>query len=137
NINLDVGSCDLEDYPTWVAAQNGNGPWVRVTPTGTVYSFDITESRGGLALVRSTGGSAAVSVQYYSQAEFLLINGAMLCGTSSDPGKTVTAPVAGVSGFLEAAFVSIGGGSGTANFGAPTVSIQNVANGTFDLLGYK
>ncbi len=136
NVSLDVGSCALDERPLWVAAQNGTGPWARVTPTGTVYSFDITEARGGLALVRGEDGGSGVGVMYFSQAEFLSMNGAVLCGTGDDAGKTVTATVAGL-GFTDMAFLSIGGGMGTGTFGAASVPIQGVANGTFDLIGYK
>ncbi len=137
NVSVDVAACPLSDRPLWVAAQNGNGPWTQVVPTGTVYSFNITESRGAVAFVTGSGGSSAVAVQYYSQAEWLGIHTLELCGDTQTGGKTLTAQTAGLGGFTSSATVTIGGGTGTANFAQTLASIEGVANGTFDLVAYR
>jgi len=137
NVSIDVAACPVSERPIWAAVQNGNGAWTRVVPTGTVYSFNITESRGAFAFVTGSGGSSAVAVQYYSQAEWLGINTVFLCDDIEAGGKTLTAQTAGLAGFTSTASVSIGGGVGSASFIQTLASIQGVANGTFDLVAYR
>jgi hypothetical protein len=45
--------CTAGDTPIWLAIQNGNGAWTRVTPTGTKFVFNITAATGGVAFVTS------------------------------------------------------------------------------------
>jgi hypothetical protein len=46
--------CNVADMPLWLAVQDGNGAWTRVTPTGTKFQFNIASAKGGVAFVLST-----------------------------------------------------------------------------------
>lgn len=45
--------CTADQTPIWFAAQDGNGTWTRVNPTGTKFVFDILSGKGGVAYVTS------------------------------------------------------------------------------------
>lgn len=49
--NTTYDFCSTADLPLWFAAQDGNGTWTRVTPTGTQFIFNIASGRGGVAFV--------------------------------------------------------------------------------------
>ncbi|MGE0442021.1 MAG: beta strand repeat-containing protein [Gemmatimonadales bacterium] len=137
NVSLDFSSCDAEDRPIWLAYQDGTaGTWTRVVGAANVYTFNISQPKGGVAFVKSSGvGSYGISVQYYSQAEFLGISAATFC-TASAATKTLTATVAGVTPATHQANLSLGGGSGIA-FLPGTINLAGVQNGTFALFGYR
>jgi uncharacterized membrane protein len=54
--------CTVADTPLWLAVQNDapNGPWARVTPTGTKFQFNVTGTKSAVAYVTGTT-SAGVS----------------------------------------------------------------------------
>src|SRR5205085_12420168 len=71
NVTVDYSSCPVADRAVWVAAQNGTGPWARVSGVGDVYNFTIGSSGGGVAYVTlGTGDASSITVQYMTQAEF-------------------------------------------------------------------
>jgi hypothetical protein len=53
--------CTASETPLWLAVQNDapNGTWVRVTPTGTKFQFNVTGTKSAVAFVT---GSASASV---------------------------------------------------------------------------
>ena len=54
--------CTASNTPLWLAVQNDapNGTWVRVTPTGTKFQFNVTGTKSAVAYVTGTA-SASVS----------------------------------------------------------------------------
>jgi hypothetical protein len=53
--------------PIWFAAQDGEGTWAQIAPTGSKFVFDIASGRGGVAFVTSAPGAsglAAVSLAH-------------------------------------------------------------------------
>ncbi len=132
NVTWDFALCPVSQQPTWLAYQDGSGPWTVVTPVSNVYTFNIT-TRGGVTWVLTTANTSTVLVQYYTKAEFG--TNTVFCPT---PGvlKTVNGVVAGV-GATEAAHVSLGGGSAfvsSFSVGFPNFQITSVANGVQDLV---
>lgn len=51
--------CSAADMPLWLARQDGNGTWVRVTPVGTRFQFNIASGTGGVAFVSTATDGAA------------------------------------------------------------------------------
>ncbi len=51
--NLSWAFCEQTPKPTWLAVQNGDGPWTQIIPNGMTYEFEITE-KGAVASVRKS-----------------------------------------------------------------------------------
>src|SRR4051812_30989199 len=58
--------CTGAALPAWMAVQDGDGSWTRVTPTGNVFSFTISSGRGGIATYSPDDG---LYVQYLATEE--------------------------------------------------------------------
>src|SRR5438445_12776472 len=68
-VTVDFSTCDVADRAVWLAYQDGNGAWTRVTGVADVYTFSITSGKGGVAHVSLGPGSlSSVQVQYTTQA---------------------------------------------------------------------
>ena len=135
NVSLDFSGCQVDQRPTWLAYQNGTGPWTVATPTGNVYSFNITAGKGGIAWVQDPAGTGnVVLVAYYSQTEMTGFSAGQFCGVQPAT-KSLTAQTANLGTTLQA-FVSLGGGTGFANFAQTLATINGVKNGTHDLVAY-
>jgi hypothetical protein len=95
-----------EATPIWLAYQDGpTGTWTRVTPSGTTFSFTLTQTRGAIASVDSFDGGFDVNVTYASTTEFTSIGSAInldACGS-----KTINGSVSNVSG-TQFAYASLG-----------------------------
>jgi hypothetical protein len=50
--------CSAAETPLWLAVQDGNGAWSRVTPTGTKFQFNIAAATGGVAFVNATSDAS-------------------------------------------------------------------------------
>ncbi|MFN0178933.1 MAG: beta strand repeat-containing protein [Gemmatimonadales bacterium] len=135
NVSLDYSACSLSERPIWLAFQDGtSGPWTRVTPANNVFTFNITQSKGGVAAVFAVSGSNTLSIQYFSQAELTGLSGAASC-PAAPGGKTVTGSTANLTA-LQTASISLGGAFAGATLGAPNFTLSNVASGNQDLVGY-
>jgi hypothetical protein len=53
--------CNAADTPIWLAVQDGNGAWTRVTGTGTGFKFNITSAKGGVAFVVGTTSASVAT----------------------------------------------------------------------------
>ncbi|MEP7326805.1 MAG: hypothetical protein ABI836_12710, partial [Gemmatimonadota bacterium] len=135
SVTVDFSGCVVDERAIWLAFQDGIGAWVVVTGVNNVYTFNITQSKAGLAYVTQPGGDNEVTVQYMSQAEFTAatIN---VCPPPPPAGKTINGTAAGITG-TDQTIVSLGGGTALPSFGAFNFQITNVANGTHDLVGYR
>ena len=60
---LDWSGCTA---PTWVALQDGTGPWTRLTSSGTTYIASVASAVGGIAYVADNN----LFVRYMTKAEF-------------------------------------------------------------------
>ena len=134
NVTLDFSSCPVADRAVWVAAQNGGGPWTRVSGVGDVYNFTIGSSGGGVAYVTlGTGDASSITVQYMTQAEF---TAGTLVFCPPTTGKTINGSVAN-AGATDITTVSLGGRSASVfSFGASTFQLGNVPDGAQDLVAY-
>src|SRR5438477_1919143 len=135
NVTVDFSSCPVADRAVWVAAQNGTGPWIRVSGVGDVYTFAIGSGGGGLAyVVLGAGDASAITVQYMTQAEFTL--GTLVFCPPPATAKTINGSVAGTA-LTDAANVSLGGQSAMASFGVTTFQLSDVPDGNQDLVAYR
>ena len=124
------------DAPIWVAFQDGNGAWTRVTATtANTYSFTIASGRAGVATVDTVGSGFDLNLTYATVAEFngfgnTLQQGA--CGT-----KTLTGTVANVA---QTQFANVSLGYASA-FVLPITSsaftLRSVATGPQDLFASR
>jgi hypothetical protein len=119
--------------PLWLAAQDGSGAWQRITPASAgVFTFPITQARGGVAYVVSENGGFTTDVIFATQAELIEI-GTSQCANStvkSHPGTVV-----GGTAF-DLVNVSLGGRQVTTN-GPGAFTLANVPDGLRDLLAAR
>lgn len=136
NVTLDFSACVGFDVPMWVAWQDGNGAWMRVTGTGNVYRFTVTAGTGSFAYVSLGGsGQGQIQIQHMTRAE-LSAAPFVYCAWGFGGSKAVNGSVAGISGG-DAVHLSLGGGIGFANPQIPTFLIAGVQNGTHDLIAWR
>ena len=132
NVTVSFAACTVANRAAWLAYQDGNGAWVRVTGVADVYQFNITQSKGGFAYVVLGTGTSTINVYYFTQAE-LIAGQFSLCGTTPT-GKTVNGTIANLPvGFLGNA--SFGGGTTSAFVNGP-FQLTNVLDGSMDVVGY-
>lgn len=135
--------CDASGVPSWVAVQDGTGPWVPIQPVSAVsrapgraaaatYQFAISSDKAGLTTVFESNGSAQINVFYATKNE-LGFQGDVHCpGTGIT--KSATGTVAGL-GPLDQATISIGGpfaivtGAGPFDF-----TVTGIPDGPVDLI---
>lgn len=134
--NVSVQFCDLNELPLWVAYRSGTtGAWTPVSAgANNTYSFTIN-GVGGMAWVKPTTGGVADVTIWYGTAAQLTQFGQQEC-VSSPATKSLTGSFAGLTG-AQTGSVSIGGGFAQSTIGVNTFSVQNVANGSTDLLAYR
>jgi uncharacterized membrane protein len=124
--------CEQSGIPAWVAYQNGSaGTWTQAVAVGATYSFNFTETKGGIAWVTLDGAQADLSLVYGSVAE--LQNNAPEC-LGNGTTKTVNATMVNLQAG-QTSLVTLGGGIASvtpatqANF-----AITGVADGVTDLV---
>jgi hypothetical protein len=127
NVTLDWNGCF---GPSWVAYQDGNGPWIQVLGVANRFSFPISSPTGGYAYV--LGNTLVVS--YARQVE--LTAGIGFCPAPPPPARTITG-VAVHLGTLDGAFNWRLGGATTNSFlNAPDINLFSVRPGIHDLIGW-
>jgi hypothetical protein len=125
------------DAPIWLAYQDGNGAWTRVTPnTGTnTYQFNLASGKAGLATVDTVGTGYDLNVTYATTAEFNGFGNTL--GLGGCGGKTINGTVANVSN-SQFANVTLGYSS---KFVSPitssSFSLTKVASGAQDLFASR
>jgi hypothetical protein len=136
--SLDFSQCAANLKPLWVAYQDGeSGPWSRVQGTGDIYTFTLTQAKGGYAYVMPQHINAASRVTtIFLGARSEIANGGpaiAICTAAASGTKTITGSVAGV-GAGEAVGVYLGGRFGVATATTPSFTIGAVPDGTYDLV---
>ena len=129
NVTIDFNNCTLTGFPIWVAYQNGNGAWTRVTGSNNVYQFNITQSKWAFAWTPGAG----IYVLFMSQADLPASGPLLACSPVGN--KQVNGSVAGV-GLTEFPYVNLGGSTAPSLVGT-NFTISNVLSGPQDLIAYK
>jgi uncharacterized membrane protein len=125
-------ACDASSLPIWFAAQDGNGPWTRVTGVNNAYTFSIATS-GAVAWVTSSGANDySLQIHYGTAAEL----GAVDTDCTTPTVKMITGTVAGL-GATDQALVSLGGASASPTFATPNFTLNGVPTGLVDLLASR
>ncbi|MBX3147836.1 MAG: hypothetical protein KF785_13800 [Gemmatimonadales bacterium] len=127
-VTLDLSACGLR--PSWLAVQDGTGPWTVVTPASNVYRFTIASGRGALAFPFAT----TFNVHHLSRAELQHADG-YFCGTAEQT-KVVVGTVAGL-GNNDFAQIWLGGGAGNVSHPNTSFSILQVRPGSHALTGWR
>jgi hypothetical protein len=136
NVTLDFSACVGFNVPAWVAWQDGNGAWTRVTGTGNVYRFTVTAATASFAyVIPGPTSGAQIQVQHMSRAEMTAAP-FVFCGGPGPALKIVNGSVSGISG-NDVVNISLGGGFGVASPSIPTFSIGAVQNGAHDLIAWR
>lgn len=138
NVTLDFSACVGFDVPAWVAWQDGNGAWSRVTGTGQVYRFTVTAATASFVYVTTFQGgvsSASINIQSMSRSEMSAVP-FVYCSGTGPALKVVNGSVAGVTGG-DGVNLSLGGGIGFANPQITVFNIAGVQNGAHDLIGWR
>jgi len=138
-ITFNFATCETSEIPVWLAVQNGNGPWTRVTPANNAFTF-TPGATTGLAMVTQDGTTTLTQVLYASGAELTSLAIAGFCAYSAPTGtKRITGPLANAGSVAQnTTRVSVGG----AEFTRPSDPIQsftltNVPKGNRDLVAAK
>jgi hypothetical protein len=131
--NVTWSFCGSWGIPLWVAVQDGNGAWTRVTGTNNSYQFQISSGRGGIAYVVPEDTGFRTRVFYGTTAE-LTAQGNALCALGTGAAKTVTATVPGVTAGATALF-SLGGAIANVAGPASALTFERVPSGRVDLTG--
>ncbi len=132
NVTLNFASCSATQKPVWLAYQDGTGTVTRVTGSGDVYQFNVTSGKGGYFYVTQNGASTSVVGLYFTQPE---LTAAPIVVCTPATGKTVNGTAAGIA-LGESASLTLDGASATASTNG-AFQFTNVANGTFDFVGYR
>jgi hypothetical protein len=140
NVSLSWAQCLPGGKPLFVAFQDGvNGAWTRVTGVADLYSFNITQPKGGYAYVTPTlGGTAHLTTIFFGTRAELVTGGGPItfCPTTVPPARTITGTVTGMSPG-EAANVFLGGRPGNASPAFPNFTISSVPDGPHDLVAIR
>lgn len=90
NVTIDLSACTPIVQVLWVAGQDGNGAWTRLTGANEVYRFNVTSGKGGLAWVTTSANAQALDVHYATQAEFTaaVLTPCRILGTRQITGTT-------------------------------------------------
>ncbi|MCI0436058.1 MAG: hypothetical protein L0271_20815 [Gemmatimonadetes bacterium] len=117
----------------WFAYQDGTGPWTPVTGVNGVFSFNITQARGGFVWVQLMNGVTQTIVQFYLRAEMTAAP-FNLC-----PAAPVTRTINGVAAGLGATDLGrfwLGTGS-TSSGTNGAFSMMRVLEGTHDFFAWR
>jgi len=132
--------CDLANLPIWFAYQDGNGPWVQVTGVvagdGTTYTFNITQSTGGVAFSTGSGTAGYVTSVFYGSQAQLIGNGAGQCAATPNAGRTLNGSVTGI-GATDQVAIAMGGASASASIASLNFQLKGVLNGPSDLIATR
>jgi hypothetical protein len=128
---LSFNQCFQAAPITWMAFQDGGGPWNAVVPVGSVFSFEMAQPRGTLAVVQNAGGSPRITIMHLTADEIALL--------ASDgcpivyPARSVSGSVAGVAG-ADLVNVNLGRGVRFLAPGTTDFQLTNLPEGALDLL---
>jgi uncharacterized membrane protein len=127
--------CAQSGVAVWAAYQNGTGgAWTASVGVGNTFSFNITDTRGGIAWVVVDGASADLNIVYGSVAE-LQANAPSCAGNGTT--KTVNGTMANLVAPASAT-VYMGGGSAAVNVAnQANFAIPGVADGGTDLFAVR
>lgn len=124
------------DAPLFFAIEDGTGPWTRVLPgANNTFTFALSQSIGGVTYVSQNGASITTTVLLRAKSEFVALSGQTTC-PSATTGRTVTGTVANV-GPTEQAAVSLGSSVASTSFGVTNFTLQNVPDGSLDLIASR
>lgn len=134
NGNVAWTFCPASGLPLWVAAQDGNGAWTRVTGAGNVYTFQVSANRGGIAYVLAEGAGTVTQVFYGTQQE-LTARGTQLC-PNAGATKTVNGSFSSLA-ILTQGYAALGNAFASATGPTTTFQLQNVVPGALDLIAAR
>jgi uncharacterized membrane protein len=137
SVSLDFSVCTTDQRPTWLAYQDGTGPWTTVSGVGDTYTFNVASSTAGVAIATApSGGGSGVFVLYATQSELVTGDLSDVCDVVAT-GKTVNGSVSGITPANgEQATVSLGDATTQAASDGP-VTFSAVPSGNLDLVGFK
>ncbi|MGV3707569.1 MAG: beta strand repeat-containing protein [Gemmatimonas sp.] len=134
--NIQWQFCSASRVPLFFAYRDGStGSWTRVTPTGNTFEFSINQAVGGVAYVLPSNSGYATTVFLQTKAE-LSAQAAGECATFPAGSKTVNGSVTGLASPADQFSVSLGGSTASGNGNNP-FTLNNVANGSRDLLAAR
>lgn len=136
---LNFAACQALAKPIWVAYQDGDGPWMRVPGTADVYTFTITQSRGGYAYVTApqAGSSRRTTTIFLGSRSEVTSNGAPnnFCPAPSQ-GRVLIGSVTGVIAG-QSVNVSSGNRYVSATSILPQFTLNGIPTGPHDLVAFR
>jgi len=135
NSTWTFANCSNDLTPIWFAFQNGTGSWTQVAGSNGSYSFNITQSIGGVAYVTGTVTDGYDVVAFYGTQAELQGNGTSQCPVPVAT-KTLNGSVAGL-GLYENAVIGLAGSTGAANQAGLNFQLLKVRTGVADLIAAR
>jgi hypothetical protein len=134
NVVYNFSACPAANKPIWLAFQDGNGAWTRVSGSGDVYTFNLAGTRGGVVWVtQASGTNTLVSGLFSSRAE-LTTTPVVLCG--ANPTKTVAGTMTGLAAG-DQGNISYGNRTATGGLASSAFTLNGVLEGAQDVVGYR
>jgi hypothetical protein len=120
------------DVPTWLAVQDGEGAWQRITPTSGSYNFTFSSGRGGVAMFTEASGLFII----YASTEEFQSTLPSCAGSTRNVTGTVTGYVS-----LDRVRLTVGDGADEfpgASYPAPTAwGVADVSSDVTDVVGVR
>jgi len=139
-ITFNFASCDTSQIPVWLAVQSGTGPWTRITPTNSAFTF-TPGATGAVAMVTQGGGTTQTQVLYASADELTSLAIAGSCTYASPTGTRRVQGTFANAGNASQGFVArvtIGGAEFTrTNDFNQGFTLPNVPRGPRDLIASR
>ena len=121
-----------DDIPVFLAVQNGNGPWTRVTGVNGDFTFTV-DQRGAVAYVDD---NSELNVIFAAGDELRGMGGNRCIGDDVPVGKTMTGTVAGL-GLSDQASITLGTAGAVALGLLPNYQLTHVPDGALDLIAAR
>jgi len=135
NSTWSFANCQNDLTPIWFAFQNGTGSWTQVAGTNGTYSFNITQSIGGVAYVTGNVTDGYGVVTFFGTQAELQGNGTSQCPIPAAT-KTLNGSVAALA-LYETAIIGVAGSTGAASQAGLNFQLLRVRTGAADLIAAR
>jgi hypothetical protein len=136
NVTLDFSGCFSLWAPRWVAAQDGDGDWTRLSGRNDVYRFNVTSGRGGYAAGWDDEYRPRyLEVRYGTQVE---LTAAPITECVWPKTRWVMGVIRGLTAAVDVANISMAqNANGRASSQDPSFKLINVPMSIEDLVVYR
>lgn len=130
--------CGFSGIPLWVAVQDGDGAWSRVTGNANnQYTFQISSGRGGVVWVEPGSSGGFDTQAFFGTTAELQAQGNAICNGTTGTGLTVTGTASGIAAPFDLGFVTLGMTQAQLQAGQTAFTLNNVMQGSQDMIAVR